>query len=110
MQSRKYSKLCGQSGINDRLAGGHVALDEIPQARTLGSFWPYAVPIFDYIRRAMPYANPGTLRDDEVYALTAYLLHVNGVIEADTILNAERLAAIKMPNRDRFFSQFKLPK
>lgn len=99
----------GQGGINDQLAGGHVALSEIPVRRTVGSFWPYAPPLFDYVRRAMPFLNPGTLTNDQVYALVAYLLHVNGVVDGDATMDAERLAAIKLPNRSRFFSEFKLP-
>ena len=99
----------GQGGINDQLVGGHVGLEEIPQKRTIGSYWPYAVPVFDYIRRAMPYANPGSLTNDQIYALTAYLLHANGVVAEDAVLDAESLRAIQMPNRVRFFSDFKLP-
>lgn len=100
----------GQDGINDQLSGGHIGLALVPQKRTIGSYWPYATPIFDYIRRAMPYANPGTLADDQVYALTTYLLHVNDIVPAGMVLDAKTLASIKMPNRERFFSEFKLPK
>ena len=100
----------GRGSLNDQLAGGHVGLDAIPEKRTIGSYWPYAAPVFDYVRRAMPYANPGSLTDDEVYALTAYLLYVNDVVPADTVLDAEKLKQVKMPNRERFFSSFKLPK
>ncbi len=113
---RLYEKRCiachgvgGQGGINDQLSGGHVGLDAVPSARTIGSFWPYAPPLFDYVRRAMPFAEPGTLQDDEVYALVAYLLFVNGIVAEDTILDAEKLSRVSMPNRDRFFSEFQLP-
>lgn len=113
---RLYQQQCaachgpgGKGGINDPLVGGHSALDKAPAPRTIGSFWPYAVPVFDYIRRAMPYAAPGTLTDDQVYALVAYLLHTNEIIGADTRLDAERLRGVKMPNRERFFSTFDLP-
>lgn len=99
----------GQGGINDQLVGGHVAFDDVPQARTIGSYWPYAAPVFDYIRRAMPYANPGSLSNDQVYALTAYLLYANELLSEDATLDAGALAAIRLPNRERFFSQFKLP-
>ena len=68
-----------------------------------------APPLFDYVRRAMPFAEPGTLQDDEVYALVAYLLFVNGIVAEDTILDAEKLSRVSMPNRDRFFSEFQLP-
>ena len=99
----------GQQGTNDWLVGGHVALDEQPRHRTVGSYWPYAPPLFDYIRRAMPYRNPGTLTSDEIYALVAYLLHANGLWPQDQPLDAKGLAGIKMPNRARFFSRYPLP-
>ncbi len=70
--------------------------------KTVGSYWPYATTVFDYVRRAMPFQQPGTLSDDEVYALTAYLLNINGIIDEGEILNAETLLAIEMPNRDGF--------
>lgn len=113
---RLYQQQCmschgvdGRDGINAPLVGGHAALHQSPAQRTIGSFWPYAVPVFDYIRRAMPYAEPGTLTDDQVYALVAYLLHANDIVGADARLNADSLRAVKMPNRARFFSQFDLP-
>lgn len=99
----------GVGGLNDHLAGGHVALSEVPVRRTIGSYWPYAVPVFDYVRRAMPFLNPGSLSDDETYAVVAYLLHVNGVLNEDAVLDADGLRAVRLPNRDRFFSTFRLP-
>jgi cytochrome c len=92
----------GSDGLNDRLVGGHGTLADASPARTIGSFWPYASTVFDYIRRAMPFNTPQTLTDDEVYAVTAYLLHLNGIIDADTRLNARRLSRIEMPNADGF--------
>ena len=92
----------GQDGQHDRLVGGHGTLEDFNQVRTLGSFWPYATTVFDYIRRAMPFNTPQTLDDDEVYAVTAYLLHLNGIIEADATLDARRLADITMPNANGF--------
>lgn len=92
----------GKEGLNDRLAGGHGSLDSAQPVKTLGSFWPYATTVFDYVRRAMPYTAPGSLASDEVYALTAYLLHINGVIEEAKVLDAQSLPSIKMPNRDNF--------
>ena len=101
--------LDGQGGINDQLVGGHVGLDSIPQKRTIGSYWPYAVPVFDYIRRAMPYANPGSLTNDEVYSLTAYLLYANEILPENAVLDARSLRSVKLTKRERFFSDFRLP-
>ena len=70
--------------------------------RTVGNYWPFATTLFDYIRRAMPPNAAGSLGDDQVYALTAYLLHLNEIIDADTVMNAESLAQVRMPARDRF--------
>ena len=65
-------------------------------------YWPYATTLFDYTRRAMPQTTPGTLSDDEVYAVVAYVLHLNGLVPADAVLDAASLAAIEMPARERF--------
>jgi cytochrome c len=74
--------------------------------KSIGNFWPAATTIFDFIRRAMPYTQPHSLTDDQVYALTAYLLYMNKVIgEADT-MDATSLPRVKMPNRDNFFAEF----
>ena len=70
--------------------------------KTVGSYWPYAPTLFDYIRRAMPMNAPQSLSDTDVYAVSAYVLHLNGLLPADATLDAKLLAAIKMPNRDRF--------
>jgi S-disulfanyl-L-cysteine oxidoreductase SoxD len=70
--------------------------------RTIGNFWPYAPTIFDYVRRAMPADQPGTLRDDEVYALTAWLLWKNDIVDEDVRLDAGTLPLVRMPARDRF--------
>ena len=86
----------------DRLVGGHGTLDQLQQVRTVGSFWPYSSTVYDYIRLAMPFNTPQTLLDDDVYALTAYLLYLNGIIEEDTVLDASTLSAIQMPNVDGF--------
>lgn len=92
----------GVNGANDRLVGGHGSLATDQPVKTIGSYWPYATTLFDYIRRAMPYQSPGILTDDQVYALTAYLLFLNDVIEEDREINAETLPAVSMPNRDGF--------
>ncbi len=92
----------GRDGTNDRLAGGHGTLTETVPVKTVGSYWPYATTVFDYIRRAMPYREPGSLSDNEVYALTAYILHLNGLLGPDDAVNADNLPEIAMPNRDNF--------
>lgn len=70
--------------------------------KTIGNYWPHATTLFDYVRRAMPQLAPGSLTDDEVYAVTAWLLSQNEIIGADVALDAEALRAVKMPARDRF--------
>lgn len=70
--------------------------------RNVGSFWPYATTLFDYTRRAMPFEQPGTLSDDHIYAVTAYILHLNGIVDEDAVMDAETLPQVKMPNRDGF--------
>ncbi len=92
----------GANGPNDRLVGGHGTLTSLQQVRTIGSFWPYATTVFDYIRRAMPFQAPQSLTDDEVYALTAYLLFKNGIIEEGDVMDARTLPRVQMPNRDGF--------
>ena len=71
-------------------------------ATPAGAYWPYAPPLFDYILRAMPFYAPKSLSDDEAYALTAYLLFRNGLIAEDTVIDADSLPAVQMPNRDNF--------
>jgi cytochrome c len=92
----------GAGTPNDRLVGGQGTLDQLQQVRTIGSFWPYASTVFDYIRRAMPFQSPQSLTNDEVYALTAYLLAENGIIDRGATLDARSLARVEMPNRDGF--------
>jgi cytochrome c len=70
--------------------------------KTVGSYWPYAPTLFDYIRRAMPMNAPQSLSDTDVYAVSAYVLHLNGLLPADATLDAKSLSAIKMPNREMF--------
>jgi cytochrome c len=95
----------GANGINDRLVGGQGTLASATPVRTIGSYWPYATTLFDYVRRAMPYPAPHSLTDAEVYAVTAYLLNLNGVIGADDVMDATSLPRVKMPNRDGFTSE-----
>ncbi len=90
-----YPVLVG--GDPDELKNG-----ERPE-KTVGSFWPYAPILFDYIRRAMPFGDAQSLTADETYALTAFLLSMNEIIAEDSVLDAASLAAIKMPNKDGFY-------
>ena len=92
----------GEGQLNDRLAGGHGTLSDAMPVKTVGSYWPYATTLFDYIRRAMPFTAPMSLSDDEVYALTAYLLRINGIIDDRDVMNADSLPRVAMPNRDNF--------
>jgi S-disulfanyl-L-cysteine oxidoreductase SoxD len=84
------------------LVGGQGTLKSDKALPTVGSYWPYATTLWDYVNRAMPYQNPGTLKPDEVYAVTAYLLTMNGIVSPDFELNEHTLPAVKMPNRDGF--------
>ena len=70
--------------------------------KTVGSYWPYATTLFDYIRRAMPFPETKSLTNDEVYAVSAYILNLNGVVGTDEVLDAQSLPKVKMPNRDGF--------
>jgi S-disulfanyl-L-cysteine oxidoreductase SoxD len=73
---------------------------------TIANYWPYATTLFDYIRRAMPWTSPRSLTDDQVYALTAYILAQNKLIDAKQVINAQTLAAVQMPNRNGFIVRF----
>lgn len=86
----------------DPAAEGFRFAEDPALVHTIGNYWPYATTLFDYIKRAMPLLTPGSLTDDEVYALTAYLLAVNDVIPDTTILDATSLRRVRMPYRDRF--------
>ena len=79
----------GRRATNDRLVGGQGTLTSANPVRTIGSYWPYATTVFDYVRRAMPYTQSQSLTNDEVYAVTAYLLHLNGIIRAQDVMNAQ---------------------
>lgn len=96
----------GAGELADPLAGGIGTLASRAPLRTVGSYWPYATTLFDYVRRAMPLANPLSLTADEVYAVSAYVLYLNGIIGADVALNAQTLPRIKMPNREGFIGDW----
>ena len=93
----------GAGKPNDQLAGGiGTLIGDRPPVRTVGSYWPYATTLFDYVRRAMPFFESKSLTDDEVYAVSAYVLHLNGLVGMDDVLDAQSLPKVKMPNRDGF--------
>lgn len=85
------------------LAGGEGTLKEERPTKTVGSYWPYASTLYDYIRRAMPFTAPRSLSDQQVYDITAYVLYLNEIIEEDFELTKDTLATIEMPNKDNFF-------
>ena len=91
---------------NDRLVGGQGTLASRTPVRTVGSYWPYATTVFDYVRRAMPYTEPRTLTNADVYAVTAYLLYLNGIIGERDEMNALTLPKVQMPNRDNFIPAY----
>lgn len=92
----------GQGGIGDPLVGGIGSLSSVKPKKTVGSYWPYATTLFDYVRRAMPYNAPQSLSADEVYSVSAYLLFMNGIVPDHTRLDAKSLPKVRMPNRDGF--------
>jgi cytochrome c len=92
----------GEGGIGDRLQGGQGTLATAKPIKTVGSYWPYATTLYDYIRRAMPMNAPESLSDSQVYAVSAYVLYLNGLVKEDSTLDAKSLMAVKMPNRHGF--------
>src|SRR5215472_4534264 len=97
----------GAGGPGGALVGGGP-LSGTPTApvKLIGNYWPYATTIFDFTRRAMPWTQPKTLSDDEVYAVTAYILALNKIIGENDVMNAQTLPKVKMPNRDGFVSKY----
>lgn len=85
------------------LSGGEGTLTDERPEKTVGSYWPYASTLWDYIHRAMPFPQPQSMTNDEVYAITAYVLYLNDLVEDDFVLTADNLASIEMPNQDGFF-------
>lgn len=107
----------GEKGISPSvaLAGalvggmGSLAPDKTP-IKTVGSFWPYATTLFDYIRRAMPFQESKSLTADELYAVSAYILNLNGIIGPNDVIDAQSLPKVRMPNRDGFIPFPRNPK
>ncbi len=99
----------GENGKGDSaaaLAGGGPLTSGIETTKTIANFWPYATTIFDFTRRAMPWPKPRSLTNDEVYALTAYMLSLNKIVGEDAVMNAQTLPKVRMPNRDGFIVRF----
>jgi S-disulfanyl-L-cysteine oxidoreductase SoxD len=84
------------------LVGGKDSLNTAKPLKTIGSYWPYATTLFDYINRAMPFDRPTVMSADDVYAVTGFLLNLNGIIAEQDVMDAKTLPAVRMPNRDGF--------
>jgi S-disulfanyl-L-cysteine oxidoreductase SoxD len=97
-EGARYEALAGREPSDFRFAKDAKLRDK----RTVGNYWPYATTLFDYINRSMPQAVPGSLRPDEVYAVTAYVLSLNGLVAKDAVLDAASLPKVVMPAKDRF--------
>jgi cytochrome c len=92
----------GAGKPNDRLVGGEGTLGGDTPVKTVGSYWPFATTIFDYVRRAMPLNESKSLSNDEIYAVVAYLLRLNGIIQNGDVMDQQTLPKVRMPNRDGF--------
>ena len=92
----------GTEGPMDRLVGGRGTLATKKPIMTVGSYWPYATTLYDYVRRAMPLNAPQSLTPDQVYAVTAYVLNMNKIVSDNAVLDRNSLPKIKMPNREGF--------
>ena len=110
--ARVYAAKCsachgqnGKGGANAALAGGNPIKD-MESEKTIANFWPFATTVFDYIRRAMPWRQPRSLSNDEVYALTAYIFSINKLIGENDAMNAQTLPKVQMPNRGGFIIRF----
>ncbi|HEX3709360.1 MAG TPA: cytochrome c [Pseudolabrys sp.] len=89
-------------GRYPKLAGGVGTLTKERPEPTVGSYWPFSVTLFDYINRAMPFPSPHALSADDVYAITAYVLNINNIVDNNFVADSDSLPRVKMPNRDRF--------
>jgi S-disulfanyl-L-cysteine oxidoreductase SoxD len=109
----KYCQAChgaqGAGKPQDQITGGLGTLASGKPVKTAASYWPVATTLFDYVRRAMPITSPQSLTNDEVYAVTAYILSIDGIVPADAVLDAKSLPRVKMPNKDGFISWWPKP-
>ena len=97
-------------GSAEPLAGAEMGLTSEWPEKTIGTFWPHATTLFDFTRRSMPMTAPGSLSNDETYALTAYLLYLNNIVAEDLVLNKETIMQVKMPNADGFINIYEQKK
>jgi S-disulfanyl-L-cysteine oxidoreductase SoxD len=114
--SAVYAKSCqschgpqGSGKPQEQLTGGVGTLASAKPVKTPNSYWPTATTLFDYIRRAMPITAPQSLSNDDAYAVTAYILSVDGIVSADAVLDAKSLPRVKMPNQDGFVNWWPVP-
>ncbi len=89
--------------LGDKLIGGRGTLASAAPVKTVESYWPYATTLFDYVKRAMPFNAPGSLTDDQVYSVVAYILGEANIIPKTETIDAHSLPQVRMPNRDGFF-------
>jgi cytochrome c len=92
----------GTEGPSDVLAGGQGSLATPRPIKTVGSYWPYATTLWDYVRRAMPFAQPRSLSVNDTYAVTAYVLYLNGIVGERDVMSETTLPRVRMPNADGF--------
>jgi cytochrome c len=85
------------------LAGGRGTLQSDRPEKTIGSFWPYASKVFDYVHRAMPFGNNQSLSADDTYAIVAYLLNLNDLVPEDYVLSKDNFPKVDLPNQPNFF-------
>ncbi len=101
----------GKNGLGhtaDQLAGAQMSLTSQYPEKTIGSYWPYATTLFDFIRRSMPMNAPGSLTNNETYSLTAYLLYLNNLFDKDGKMTAKELVEVKMPNQNGFINIYEM--
>jgi len=96
----------GEGTLANKLVGGRGTLDSDSPDKTVGSYWPYATTVFNYIRRSMPYTAPMSLTNAEYYALTAFILNKNDIIAADKVLDKQSLPEVSMPNKNGFVNAY----
>ncbi len=100
----------GEGGSAEELAGAEHGLTDNPPDKTIGTYWPYATTLFDFIRRSMPLNAPGQLNNNQLYAVTAYLLYLNDIIDQTDVMTAKSLPRIKMPNQEGFINCYRQPR
>jgi cytochrome c len=109
---QKHCQSChgfeGSGNSADELAGAQHSLIDEPPDKVIGTYWPYATTLYDFIRRSMPLNAPGSLTNNELYAVTAYLLFLNNIVNENDIISHKNLAKVIMPNREGFINIYAL--